>query len=51
MKCVGLCGIRLRGLVVERSSGERKVGGSRPGRVIPKTVKMVPDASLLDAQQ
>ena len=38
------------GLVVERSPGVREVVGSIPGRVIPKTLKMVLDASLLSAR-
>ena len=32
------------GLVVEHSAGVREVVGSIPGRVIPKTLKMVLDA-------
>ena len=35
------------GLVVECSPGVPEVMGSIPSRVIPKTLKMVPDASLL----
>ena len=38
------------GLVVERSPSVREVVGSIPGRVIPKTLKMVLDASLLSAR-
>ena len=38
------------GLVVERSPGVREVVSSIPGRVIPKTSKMVLDASLLIAR-
>ena len=35
--------------MVERSLGLQEVVGSIPGRVIPKTLKMVLDASLLSA--
>ena len=38
------------GLVVERSPDVREVLVSIPDRVIPKTVKMVLDASLLSAR-
>ena len=36
--------------VVERPLSVREAAGSIPGRVIPKTLKMVVMASLLDAQ-
>ena len=36
--------------VVERPLREREVVGSKPGRAIPKTLKMVPVATLLGAQ-
>ena len=38
------------GPVVECSPGVQEVVGSFPGRVIPKTFKMVLDASLLSVQ-
>ena len=38
------------GLVVEHSLGVREVVGLIPSRVIPKTIKMVLDASLLSAR-
>ena len=38
------------GLVVEGLPGVREVVGLIPGQVIPKTLKMVLDASLLSAQ-
>ena len=41
---------RLRGSVVERPLADREVGGSIPGRVRPKTLKLVVIASLLGAQ-
>ena len=47
--CVQL-GTAPGGLVVERSPGVREVVGSIPCRVIPKTLKMVLDASLLSAR-
>ena len=40
--------IGLVGTVFANSSGDR---GSIPGRVIPKTLKMVLDTSLLNTQQ
>ena len=36
--------------VMVRASRKREVAGSNPGRVIPKTLKMVPVATLLGAQ-
>ena len=36
--------------VVERPPREREVAGSKPGRAIPKALKMVPVATLLGAQ-
>ena len=36
--------------VVERPLREREVAGSKPGRAIPKALKMVPVATLLGAQ-
>ena len=36
--------------MVERPLRERDVAGSKPGRVIPKALKMVPVATLLGAQ-
>ena len=36
--------------VVERPLREREVAGSKPGRPIPKALKMVPVATLLGAQ-
>ena len=36
--------------VVERQLREREVAGSKPGRAIPKALKMVPVATLLGAQ-
>ena len=36
--------------VVERPLQEREVAGSKPGRAIPKALKMVPVATLLGAQ-
>ena len=36
--------------VVERPLREREVAGSKPGRAIPKALKMVPVAILLGAQ-
>ena len=38
------------GIVGERSPGVREVVGSIPSQVIPKTLKMVLDASLPSAQ-
>ena len=35
--------------VVERPFRDREVVGSKPGRTIPKAIKMVPVATLLDA--
>ena len=35
---------------LERPLRKREVAGSNPGRVIPKTLKMVPVAALLGAQ-
>ena len=35
--------------VVERPLQEREVAGSKPGRAIPKALKMVPVATLLGA--
>ena len=43
-------GDRHSGSVVERPLCDREVAGSIPGRVIPKTLKMVLAAPLLDAQ-
>ena len=45
-----LMGTAPGGLVVERSAGVREVVGSIPGQVIPKTLKMVLDASLPSAR-
>ena len=36
--------------VIERPLREREVAGSKPGRAIPKALKMVPVATLLGAQ-
>ena len=36
--------------VVERPLREREGAGSKPGRAIPKALKMVPVATLLGAQ-
>ena len=36
--------------VVERPLREREIAGSKPGRAIPKALKMVPVATLLGAQ-
>ena len=36
--------------VVERPLREREVAGSKPGRAIPKALKMLPVATLLGAQ-
>ena len=36
--------------MVEHLPGVREVVGTIPSRVIPKTLKMVPDASLLSAR-
>ena len=36
--------------MVERSAGVREVVGSIPSQVIPKTLKMVLDASMLSAR-
>ena len=36
--------------VVEHPFREREVVGSKPGRAIPKTLRMVPVATLLGAQ-
>ena len=41
---------RHSGSVVERPLCDREVAGSIPGRVIPKTLKMVPAALSFDAQ-
>ena len=38
------------GSVVEHPLRDREVVGSNPGRAIPKTLKMVPVATLLGAQ-
>ena len=38
------------GSVVEHPLRDREVVGSNPGRAIPKALKMVPVATLLDAQ-
>ena len=36
--------------VVERPPREREIAGSKPGRAIPKALKMAPVATLLGAQ-
>ena len=36
--------------MVERPLREREVAGAKPGRAIPKALKMVPVATLLGAQ-
>ena len=38
------------GSVVEHPLQDQEVVGSNPGRAIPKALKMVPVATLLDAQ-
>ena len=38
------------GSVVEHPLRDREVVGSNPGRAIPKAIKMVPVATLIDAQ-
>ena len=50
MDIVQLLWIAPGGLVIELSPGVREVVGLIPGWVMPKTLKMVFDASLLSAQ-